>query len=217
LELFTGIIETTGKVRELMVRHQGAALVIDAAAMAPGLKIGESVAVSGVCLTVIQSDPPAFSCELSEETLARTTLGLVRPGMVVNLERPLLAGSRLGGHFVLGHVDGIGRLLSAVPSGDGVVMAFTFPPDLGKYLVYKGSVAVDGISLTVASLEQDSFTVAVVPFTLRETNLGRLMQGDAANIETDILGKYLERFTSLGVNIRGSSKLTMEYLKEQGF
>ena len=215
--MFTGIIEEKGRIRSIQRVHRGAVLTIAAHTVIPELKIGESVSVSGVCLTVSKTAPDAFSSDLSVETLERTSLGEAVDGKTVNLERALEVGGRLGGHFIMGHVDGMGRVIAQESSGEGAVFTFGFPSDLERYLVYKGSIAVDGISLTIASLEKDRFTVAVVPHTLKLTNLGSLRRGDAVNLEVDILGKYLERFAQLGLIREPSFKWTQEYLKGQGF
>lgn len=215
--MFTGIIEEIGRVREIRPLHEGAGMAISGAIVCADLRSGGSLAVNGVCLTVTENKANVIDCDLSEETLARTTLGRAREGMPVNLERPLVVGSRLGGHFVLGHVDDIGRLVSAMPQGAGFEMKFAFPKQLERYLVYKGSIAVDGISLTVASLDSSTFTVAVIPHTLHATNLRTLAPGDEVNLEVDILGKYLDRFSQLGFIGEKHKGLTMEYLKEQGF
>jgi riboflavin synthase len=215
--MFTGIIEETGTVQHLSVDSQGGALTIAGAKLIPGMKPGDSVAVNGVCLTVTECESGMFSCDLSAETLERTTLRGLSPGFPVNLERPLAVGDRLGGHFVMGHVDAVGRLISRKPSGQGSIMAFGYPPELERYLVYKGSVAVDGISLTVASLGQNCFSVAIIPHTLEMTNLRDLKPGSSVNLEVDLLGKYLERFFQLGLTGKPSASLTEEYLKEQGF
>ncbi len=215
--MFTGIIEETGRIRSIRPGAQGAQLVVSAATVPPRLKSGDSVAVNGVCLTVTQAAPDSFAADLSAETLRRTTFGTARSGAVVNLEQPLALGDRLGGHMVQGHVDGVGKVAVVAPAGDGVVIGFDFPAELERYLVHKGSIAVDGISLTVASLEKRRFTVAVIPHTLRATTLGRLAPGDAVNLETDMLGKYFERFLQLGVLKAPGAALTADYLKEQGY
>jgi riboflavin synthase len=215
--MFTGIIEETGTVQHLSVASQGATLMIAGARIIPGLKPGDSVAVNGVCLTVTECDSGMFSCDLSAETLERTALRCLTQGSAVNLERPLAIGDRLGGHFVTGHVDGVGSLISRNPSGQGSIMAFGYPPELERYFVYKGSVAVDGISLTIASLGQRCFSVAIIPYTLDATNLRDLRAGASVNLEVDLLGKYLERFFQLGLAGKPSAGLTEEYLKEQGF
>jgi riboflavin synthase len=215
--MFTGIVEETGTVQHLSVASQGATLAIAGASIIPGMEPGDSVAVNGVCLTVTECDSGMFSCDLSEETLERTTLRCLTPGLAVNLERPLALGDRLGGHFVMGHVDAVGSLVSRKASGEGSIMVFGYPAELERYLVYKGSVAVDGISLTIASLGQRCFSVAIIPHTLDATNLRDLRPGASVNLEVDLLGKYLERFFQLGLTGKPSASLTEEYLKEQGF
>ena len=216
--MFTGIIEETGVIRAMRAADAGATMLIEAG-MVSGLKPGDSVAVNGVCLTVTECRDRTFACDLSGETLHRSSLGRARAGSAVNLERALAVGDRLGGHFVQGHVDGMGRLLAAVPSGRSVIMEFSFPSELERYLVGKGSVAVDGISLTIASLQSGLFGVAVIPFTYRMTNLSRLAPGDDVNLEADILAKYFDRFVQLGL-IRepaAETHLTVDQLREQGY
>ncbi|HYK87380.1 MAG TPA: riboflavin synthase [Acidobacteriota bacterium] len=216
--MFTGIIEETGRIEALRSGNRGTAIRIAADSIPLTLTIGDSIAVNGVCLTTTAVGNITFECDLSPETQRRTSLSRAREGTLVNLERPLTVASRLGGHFVLGHVDGMGELLSSKPAGDGVELAFSFPRDLDRYLVFKGSIAVDGISLTIASLEETSFVVAVIPHTLQNTNLKTLRIGDHVNLEVDILGKYLERFCHLGLlEGRTTPGLSIEYLKEQGY
>jgi len=215
--VFTGIIEETGIVRSLRPATQGANIVIEAETIPASLKIGDSIAVSGACLTATSAGETSFSCDLSAETMKRTSLECARIGTIVNLERPLEVGARLGGHFVLGHVDGMGRLVSTKSSGEGAVMSFRYPRELARYIVFKGSITVDGISLTVASLEGDVFSIAVIPHTLRVTTLGLLKAGDPVNLEVDVLGRYFERFFQLGLLREDHPALTLDFLKEQGF
>ncbi|MBZ5498277.1 MAG: riboflavin synthase [Acidobacteriia bacterium] len=217
--MFTGIIEEAGIIRSLRPGSAGATMLIEAQRIAPGLKSGDSVAVNGVCLTVVITRGGSFSCDLSAETLRRSSLEQAREGQLVNLERPLAVGDRLGGHIVQGHVDGVGRFITSVPSGEGMEMEFSFPPELERYLVNKGSVAVDGISLTVASLKKTAFVVAVIPHTFRVTNLRHLKPGDMVNLEVDILAKYFERFFQLGMTRDQVPKqeLTVDFLREQGY
>lgn len=214
-ELFTGIIEEIGRVRSLRRERQGAVLEISAPQLAPALNPGDSVAVNGVCLTVTGRRGELFSCDLSGETLARSSLGLARGGTYVNLERALLAGARFGGHIVQGHVDGMGALVSSAPSGGGGVMEFSFPHELERYLVPKGSIAVDGISLTVAELGRRSFRVAVIPYTWKGTNLQHMRVGDPVNLEADLLAKYFERFFQLGPAGGRPARPLMESLWEE--
>jgi riboflavin synthase len=217
--VFTGIIEEIGVIQELRFVSEGAMLAVSAKEILPGLKIGDSISVNGVCLTATSSNSSSFRCDVSAETLLRSNFKQAKQGTRVNLERALAIGDRLGGHFVLGHVDGIGRMMSRTVSGAGFVMTFSFPGELARYLVYKGSISVNGISLTIASLEQAAFSVTVIPHTYKSTNLCELGSGDAVNLEVDILGKYFERFFQLGLtpHEKAGSSLTSEYLKSQGF
>jgi riboflavin synthase len=217
--VFTGIIEETGIIRDLRFVAEGAVIAIASETIPATVKIGESIAINGVCLTATHVEAKSFLCDISPETLQRSAFQKVKKGDVVNLERSLMIGDRLGGHFVLGHVDDAGKLTGKISSGDGFEMSFDFPQRLERYLVHKGSIAVNGISLTISSLGKGSFSVAVIPHTYRSTNLSRLMIGDAVNLEVDILGKYFERFFQLGVtqDSKADSKLTADYLKSQGF
>ena len=197
--MFTGIVEELGEVGGLEGHAGGAHLRVRAGALltsaGPGeIRPGDSIAVSGVCLTITALDGGTFAADLAVETLRRTTLGSLRPGDGVNLERPLRLDQRLGGHIVQGHVDGVGTITVIRPEGEGVWMEITPPPTLMPYLAEKGSVAVDGVSLTVAGLPGgDRFAVALIPHTLAVTTLGRKHPGDRVNLEVDILAKYVER------------------------
>jgi riboflavin synthase len=193
--MFTGIIEGQGIVAELRVAAQGrgAELRVDAPWRAGQLAVGDSVAVNGCCLTVTRTTASGFAADLVAETLRRTALGGLRPGEAVNLERPLAADGRLGGHVVQGHVDGLGRVLARDEVGDGVELRVGIDPSLARYVVVKGSIAADGVSLTVAGAGDDWFSVALVPHTLAVTTLGRRRPGDQVQIEVDVLAKYVER------------------------
>ena len=217
--MFTGIIEDIGTIQEIRFLSEGAALKIATAKITGDLKTGDSISVNGVCLTATHVGTNYFLCDISMETLRRSSLSRAKQGARVNLERALMIGGRLGGHFVLGHVDDVGKFTRKTPSGDGSEMTFDFPETLARYLVHKGSIAVNGISLTISKLEKGSFSISVIPHTLESTNLKQLMTGDIVNLEVDILGKYFERFFQLGLN-QGEgkpSKLSEEYLKSQGF
>jgi riboflavin synthase len=193
--MFTGIVEGQGTVAELRAAADGsgAALRVDAPWLAGQLSTGDSVAVNGCCVTVTGTTGAGFAADLVAETLRRTALGGLRQGEPVNLERPLAADGRLGGHVVQGHVDGVGRVLARDPVGDGVELRIGLDPALARYVVVKGSIAVDGVSLTVAGTGQDWFSVALVPHTLAVTTLGRRQPGDAVQLEVDVLAKYVER------------------------
>jgi riboflavin synthase len=195
--MFTGIVEEVGRIRRVERRADVIAVEIEAARVTGDLPIGGSIAVAGCCLTAVRVEAGAFSCELTPETLARTRFGMaLSPGAAVNLERPLRADGRFDGHIVQGHVDAVGRVASMASLGESAELAVTVPDGLERYLVLKGSVAVDGVSLTVARLERATFTIALIPFTLAQTSLRDLRAGDAVNIELDVLAKYVERMLS---------------------
>jgi len=192
--MFTGIVEETGTVRATRPREGGVTFEIAATEVLGDVALGASIAVNGCCLTVTAFDDAAFSCDAVIETLARTNLGTLAPGDRVNLERPLRVGDRLGGHLVQGHVDATGTVRARDPQSDGsVLIGFAAPPEVMRYVVHKGSITVDGISLTVAAVAPDGFTVAVIPHTLAVTTLGGRAPGDAVNLEADTVAKYVER------------------------
>lgn len=196
--MFTGIIEEMGEVLAIESFPDGARLRIRAGALIDGARIGESISVSGVCLTMVAVDRNEFAADLAAETLRRTTLGTLRPGDPINLERPLRFDDRLGGHIVQGHVDGVGTITVVKPEGDGIWMEIAPPLALLPYIAEKGSVAVDGISLTVANVLPDGrFAIALIPHTLAVTTLGRAAVGRRVNLEMDVIGKYLQRSLSL--------------------
>jgi riboflavin synthase len=190
--VFTGIIQTTGRIARRATPGAGARLTIATPRRLPALALGESIAVDGACLTVIGMRDRSFTVDVSPETLRRTTLGKAARATRVNLERALRVGDRLGGHIVLGHVDGVGRLESITPDGDWVLYRFRAPRALAAYLVEKGSIAVNGVSLTIFGCRGSSFTVALIPHTLAETNLGERKPGDSVNLEADVLLKHIE-------------------------
>ena len=190
--MFTGLIEALGAVAGTRELPSGRRLRI-ATEIGGQLAPGDSVAVNGVCLTVVDLDASGFEAEVSPETLRVTNLTDLRNGSTVNLERPLLPSDRLGGHFVQGHVDGVGHLVDIVQEADFRRVSVGFPVDLARYIVIKGSIAVDGISLTVAGVDADRFTVQIIPHTWRHTNLHARSVGEAVNIECDIIGKYVVR------------------------
>jgi riboflavin synthase len=193
--MFTGIVEGTGTVAALAAAGDGggARLAVEAPWLAGELALGESVAVNGCCLTVAEVTPDGFAADLHAETLRRTALGGLAAGARVNLERPLPLGGRLGGHLVQGHVDGVAAVLDRTPVGDGEEVRVELPEPLARYLVEKGSITVDGVSLTVAGLGPGWFTVALVPHTLAVTTLGDRRPGDLVQLEVDVVAKYVER------------------------
>jgi riboflavin synthase len=201
--MFTGLVEGVGEVMERKPTSGGFRLRI-ATALAPELAPGDSIAVNGVCLTVILAQDDEIHADIGPETVRVTTLGSVERGTVVNLERPLRADSRLGGHFVQGHVDAIGHVEEIREDAEFHWLTVSFPPHLAPYLVHKGSIAVDGISLTVAGLGTDRFDIMIVPYTMEHTNLGRIGVRERVNLECDMVGKYVVRAAELaGLTLTG--------------
>lgn len=211
--MFTGLIEDVGRVVATSRAGAGARIRVETALPAADLATGASVAVAGACLTVTGAGPGHFEADVSGETLKVTTIGDLRPGARVNLERALSTGGRLGGHFVLGHVDGVSRVVEAGRSGEYTALTFSADAALGKYLVPKGSVAVDGVSLTVNATGGGRFTVMVVPHTLEATTLAALRAGARVNVECDILGKYVAAMLGRA----GHGGLTIDDLAKAGF
>lgn len=214
--MFTGIIEHLGKVESLENTPGGASLTIRAPEVASSLAISSSIAVNGCCLTVVSLDAEHFSADLSGETLLRTSFGELKPGAIVNLERPLTADKELGGHFVQGHVDSIGRVAHLKPEGENWWLAVRVPDEISRYVAMKGSIAVDGISLTIAGWRDAIAEMAVIPFTYAHTNLRERTPGDAVNLECDILAKYVERLLD-GRHEPAPSRITLERLMREGF
>ena len=186
--MFTGIVEEVGTVSQL----KGYRMNVHATLVIEGLKLGDSMAVNGACLTVVALGAEEFSVDLSPETLRRTSLGDLTPGKAVNLERPLAVSDRLGGHIVQGHVDATGRLTSSKPEADCVILRIRCPKRMMRYIVEKGFITLDGISLTVVKKDTSSFTLSVIPYTLEHTNLKEKVPGDRVNLESDIVAKYIE-------------------------
>jgi riboflavin synthase len=192
--MFTGLVEDLGTLTRAVPDGAGGRHLTLAASFAAELALGESVAVNGACLTVVEHTAEDFRAQAGPETLARTSLGTLRDGDAVNLERSLRLGDRLGGHLVTGHIDGVGRIAERVPQGDWETVWFAVPPELAGPMVAKGSVAVDGISLTLVDVTGERFSVALIPHTLAVTTLGRKRVGDVVNIETDLFGKYVWKY-----------------------
>jgi len=190
--VFTGLVQELGTVLEV-VRHEAGAEIRLEAGLAGELANGDSVAVNGVCLTAIGPDRKSFSADLSSETLARSSLGELAAGDPVNLELPLRPSDRLGGHIVQGHVDGLGRVRSITQDGVGREIRFDAPANLLRYVVEKGSIAVDGVSLTAVSVDDESFTVSLIPETLERTTLGQAIKGRPVNLEVDVIAKHVEK------------------------
>ena len=213
--MFTGIIEELGCVASLDGHSGGAKIKIAARIVTKGSIEGDSISVNGVCLTALGITPTSFEADVSQETLDRSTLGDIKTGSAVNLERAVTPSTRLGGHIVQGHVDGRGTFISAVQNGGFWTVRIGFPPGMTKYFVYKGSVSVEGISLTIAALADDHFEIAVIPKTWELTNLSSLTAGDAVNLEADVIAKYVERIMQF--QEKPAEIVTIETLKNAGF
>jgi len=209
--MFTGIIEGLAKVKRLTMKGADAVLEIEGGISLQDVAIGDSIAVNGACLTVTKKTDQTFTADVSAETLSKTTLKNLKAGDKVNLEKSLRIGGFIGGHFVLGHVDGTGRILSKTQKSGSLIFALEIDHQLSRYIVEKGSVAVDGISLTVNKLEKDRFYVNIIPHTAGNTTLAQKKEGDVVNIETDILGKYVEKLLHFP---RGIDK---DFLAQHGF
>lgn len=220
--MFTGIVEETGTIRSLSISGMSGQIEIAAKKVLQGTKIGDSIAVNGICLTVVSKTQDSFRADVMAETVRRSSLSSCGEGDAVNLERAMAADGRFGGHIVSGHIDGTGTILSLVREENAVWVKIRTPEELIPYIVSKGSIAIDGISLTVAAVDDTSFRVSVIPHTGEETTLLRKKSGDLVNLETDIVGKYVGRllgFASKDQNTTGEKNtgLTMEFLVEHGF
>jgi len=191
--MFTGIIEELGRVRSIEMRGENARIVIESHTVTEDTKHGDSIAVNGVCLTAVDIEKDCFAADVSRETLSRSTLGGLKPGVPVNLERAVTPATRLGGHIVQGHVDARGQLVSVSDHGESWTVRIAYPKEISRYLVFKGSVSVEGISLTIAALTDDYFEIAIIPKTWEVTNLSQLRPGDYVNLEVDVIAKYVER------------------------
>jgi riboflavin synthase len=196
--MFTGIVEELGTVRSIDLRGENARMVIGARVVTEGTNHGDSIAVNGVCLTALDIQPDSFAADVSRETLARSTLGNLKPGTPVNLERAVTPATRLGGHIVQGHVDARGTFAGVEDHGESWTVRIGYPKEIARYLVFKGSVAVEGISLTIANLAEEYFEIAIIPKTWEATNLSHLKTGDGVNLEVDVIAKYVERLVQHG-------------------
>src|SRR5271156_6593805 len=223
--MFTGIIEEVGRVTSIAHEGEGRRLTVAASHLVKELKKGDSIAVSGVCLTAVEITPTSFGADLAEETWNRTSFSRMKPGALVNLELPMRADGRFGGHIVQGHVDGVGKVIEfeRIVDSDGRDsenwwLHIEIPPEIEKYAVFKGSISIEGISLTIARLERnrDAFTckIAIIPHTVEMTNLGSLKPGDPLNLEADLIAKYVEKMTK---SESAESSFTIEELVQEGF
>lgn len=213
--MFTGIIEEIGIVKEVKPLDSGVQLTISCSKILDDLKIGDSVAVNGACQTAIEANSSFFKVESSKETLDLTTLQNLKSGDIVNLERALKLSDRLGGHIVSGHVEGTGTFIKKIKQGISTLYYFAAPDNIARYLIHKGSVCINGISLTIASLDNNILSVAVIPSTEEFTNLKYLQPGNKINLEPDVLAKYIEKFVSGEKNT--TETITVNYLEEHGF
>jgi len=213
--MFTGIIEEVGRVEKIHHKSGNRRLTVSSSELVTELKTGDSIAVSGVCLTAVEITPTSVGFDLAEETWNRTSFSRIKEGALVNLELPMRADGRFGGHIVQGHVDGTGKFLAleAIPGTDNYWLRIAIPPELARYVIFKGSLSIEGISLTVAGVEGTRVTVAIIPHTVEMTNLKSLTSGDPVNLEVDVIAKYVEKMMQGDVN----SALTVEKLVEAGF
>jgi riboflavin synthase len=214
--MFTGIIEEVGRVTYIGHEKDNRRLTVSSSSLVKELKKGDSIAVSGVCLTAVEITPKSFGADLAEETWHRTSFSRIKTGALVNLELPMRANGRFGGHIVQGHVDGTGQFvaLEEIPGADNYWLRIEIPPELARYVIFKGSLSIEGISLTVAKVEGTQVTVAIIPHTTEMTNLKSLRPGDPVNLEVDLIAKYVERMMGVGST---SSSITIERLVREGF
>ncbi|MDP4290375.1 MAG: riboflavin synthase [Bacteroidota bacterium] len=218
--MFTGIIEEIGNLKSIRHGHNAAMLEIKAAKVLTGTRIGDSISVNGVCLTVTSLGPASFIADAMPETLHRSNLGALHAGNPLNLERALRLGDRFGGHIVSGHIDGTGTILNFKEDENAIWITIEAQPSILRYIVEKGSIAIDGISLTVANVEDNIFKVSIIPHTRNETTLCGKASGSKVNLECDIVAKYIERFSGFDKQSSAesaSAKLSMSFLKENGF
>ena len=213
--MFTGLIEEIGIISSVAKQSQGAVISVTCSKILDDLKLGDSVSIDGACQTVVKLRKNGFDVEAAKETLDLTTLNDYKTGSKVNLERAMLANGRFGGHIVSGHIDGIGIFQRKQNQGLADVYYFEAPEKVARYLVYKGSICINGVSLTIASLERNVFSISIIPMTIKETNLQNLNTGDKVNLESDILAKYVENFINKKDN--KAENITVNYLQEHGF
>ena len=214
--MFTGIVEELGTVRRVLPGARAGKIVIGAHKVLEDVHIGDSIAVNGVCLTVVSASADEFTADVMPETLRKSGLGTLKAGDPVDLERAMAADGRFGGHIVSGHIDGVGRIVETRPEENAVIVTISAPPEILALIVEKGSIAIDGISLTVASLTRTTFSVSLIPHTAAQTVLLKKRAGDVVNLENDIVGKYVQKLLAGATGSRPSG-LTLEYLQANGF
>ncbi len=214
--MFTGIVEEIGTIQSVQLGKQSAVLKINAAQVIEDLKKGDSVNTNGVCLTVISVDRDSFSADVMAETMRLTNLQFLKPGSQVNLERALKLSERLGGHLISGHIDGTGTITGITEEDNALWIAVKADPAILRYIIKKGSIAIDGISLTVAKLTRNDFSVSLIPYTIKDTTIAQRKKGEMVNLECDMVGKYIERFVNAGTESKQKT-IDLDYLKEHGF
>lgn len=215
--MFTGIIEEIGVLKQTKIIAGGKRLYIATRKILQDTSIDDSIAVNGVCLTVVKMDPDSFWAEAVGATLEKTTLKNLSPGSKVNLERALTLSDRLGGHLMQGHINGMGQISALTRLGENYSLRIKYPSELSKYIITEGSIAIDGISLTIAHLNEGEIDISVIPHTWHKTNLQDRKTGDWVNLETDVIAKYIERLLTTKINIKDGNALTVERLKNLGF
>lgn len=213
--MFTGIVEEIGIIQNIKKVDNGAVITVKASTVLDGVKLGDSISINGACQTVVSFDNSSFIVETAKETLNLTNLNELKSCEKVNLERAMAANSRFGGHIVSGHVEGMGSFLKKTTDGLATIFYFDAPKNIEKYMIYKGSICVNGISLTIASLEKNVFSISVIPQTIKETNLSELKVGDKVNLEPDVIAKYIEKFFVKNDNKK--TGITLDYLQQNGF
>lgn len=215
--MFTGLVEEIGTIQSILKGAKSARIVIKAKKVLENVKLGDSIATNGVCLTVTAFTSDSFQVDVMAETMRKSNLDNLAPGSKVNLERALMVGDRLGGHLVSGHIDGTGIIKDFQQEDNAIWVSIATPPSILKYVIYKGSIAIDGISLTVAYVDNEIFKVSIIPHTKEETTLLGKNIGDRVNLEGDMIGKYIERFLSFKEEISSKPTVSMEFLSKHGF
>lgn len=215
--MFTGIVEEIGKVQNIKKNVKSFVLTIEGNKIFEDINIGDSISVNGVCLTVTTFTNNAFTADVMYETMSRSSLGQLKNGSHVNLERAMTANGRFGGHIVSGHIDGTGKIIKIEKDDNAIWYTIAVKDNLMKYIVEKGSIAIDGISLTIAKVTVDNFSVSIIPHTVQETILSHRSDGDIVNIENDVIGKYVEKLITFEKNKKVESNITMDFLMKSGF